>query len=34
LPREEKYFTFLHLADGFLTEEELTTWFTRRAVPL
>jgi death on curing protein len=33
-PPEEKYFTFLHLADGSLTEEELTTWFTKNAVPL
>ena len=33
-PPEEKYFTFLHLADGSLTEDELTTWFTRHAVPL
>lgn len=31
---EEKYFTFLHLADGSLTEEELTAWFTKCAVPL
>jgi death on curing protein len=31
---EEKYFTFLHLADGSLSEEELTAWFTRHAVPL
>jgi death on curing protein len=31
---EEKYFTFLHLADGSLTEEELTAWFTKHAVPL
>jgi death-on-curing protein len=31
---EEKYFTFLHLADGSLTEEELTVWFTKHAVPL
>jgi death-on-curing protein len=33
-PPEEKYFTFLHLADGSLTEEELTVWFTKHAVPL
>ena len=33
-PKEEVYFTFLHLADGSLTEEELTAWFTRHAVPL
>jgi death-on-curing protein len=31
---EEKYFTFLHLADGSLSEEELTAWFTSHAVPL
>lgn len=31
---EEKYFTFLHLADGSLTEEELIAWFTQHAVPL
>lgn len=33
-PREDVYFTFLHLADGSLTEDELTAWFTRHAVPL
>jgi death on curing protein len=33
-PPEEKYFTFLHLADGSLTEEELTAWFTKHARPL
>jgi death on curing protein len=31
---EEKYFTFLHLADGSLSEDELTTWFTKHTVPL
>ncbi len=31
---EEKYFTFLHLADGSLSEDELTAWFTQHAVPL
>ncbi|RZU41551.1 type II toxin-antitoxin system death-on-curing family toxin [Edaphobacter modestus] len=31
---EEKYFTFLHLADGTLTEDELATWFTSHAVAL
>ena len=31
---EEKYFTFLHLADGSLTEDELTALFTKHAVPL
>jgi death on curing protein len=33
-PPEEKYFIFLHLADGSLTEEELTAWFTKHARPL
>jgi death on curing protein len=28
------YFTFLHLADGSLTEDELTAWFTQHAVRL
>ena len=32
--KENLYFTFLHLADGSLTEEELTTWFTKHAMPL
>ena len=31
---EEKYFTFLHLVDGSLSEDELTTWLTNHAVPL
>jgi death on curing protein len=31
---EEKYFTFLHLADGSLSEDDLTTWFIKHAVPL
>lgn len=31
---EEKYFIFLHLAGGSLTEDELTAWFTKHAVPL
>jgi death-on-curing protein len=31
---EEKYFTFLHLADGSLSEDELTAWFTQHAVSL
>jgi death-on-curing protein len=31
---EEKYFTFLHLADGSLSEDELGIWFTKHAVPL
>jgi death-on-curing protein len=33
-PPEEKYATFLHLADGSLSEEELAAWFTKYAVPL
>lgn len=33
-PPEEKYFTFLHLADGSLSEDELTAWFTQHAVTL
>jgi death-on-curing protein len=33
-PKEDVYFTFLHLADGSLTEDELTAWFTQHAVPL
>lgn len=32
--QEEKYFIFLHLADGSLGEDELTTWFTKHTVPL
>jgi death on curing protein len=32
--KESVYFTFLHLADGSLTEDELTAWFTQHAVPL
>src|SRR5579862_1445494 len=31
---EEKYLTFLHLADGSLSEEELSAWFTSHAVPI
>jgi len=31
---EEKYFTFLHLADGSLSEEELAAWFGDHAQPL
>jgi death-on-curing protein len=33
-PPEEKYLTFLSLAEGTLTEEELTAWLTRHAVSL
>jgi death-on-curing protein len=32
--KEDVYFTFLHLADGSLSEDDLTAWFTRHAVPL
>jgi death on curing protein len=32
--KEELYFTFLHLADGSLSEEELTAWLTKHAVAL
>jgi death on curing protein len=31
---EEKYFTFLHLAEGVLTEDQLAAWFQAHAVPL
>jgi death on curing protein len=31
---EEKYLTFLPLADGSLSEENLAAWFTKHAVPL
>jgi death-on-curing protein len=30
--KENLYFTFLHLADGSLTEQELTAWFTKHTV--
>jgi len=33
-PPEEKYFVYLHLAEGSLSEEELTAWFTGHAVRL
>jgi death on curing protein len=33
-PPEEKYLTFLALAEGSLSEEELAAWLTRHAVPL
>jgi len=33
-PKENVYFTFLHLADGSLSEEELIAWFTKHTVPL
>lgn len=32
--KKDLYFTFLHLAEGSLSEEELTAWFTKHAVPL
>jgi death-on-curing protein len=32
--KEDLYLTFLHLADGSLSEEELTAWLTKHAVPL
>jgi death-on-curing protein len=32
--KEDVYFTFLHLADGSLSEEELADWFRKHAVPL
>jgi death on curing protein len=32
--KEDLYLTFLHLAEGSLTEEELTAWFTSHAIPL
>lgn len=30
--KEDKYLTFLHLADGSLSEEELAAWFRAHAV--
>jgi death on curing protein len=32
--KEDVYFTFLHVADGTLSEEELAAWFTQHAIPL
>ena len=32
-PKEDEYFTFLHLADGSLSEEEMAAWFQAHAVP-
>jgi len=32
--KEDKYFTFLHLADGSLSEEEMAAWFRAHAVAL
>jgi death-on-curing protein len=33
-PPEEKYLTFLRLAEGSLSEEEMAAWFTSHAVRL
>lgn len=33
-PAQEKYFTFLHLAEGSLPEEDLARWFERHIEPL
>jgi death on curing protein len=32
--REEIYLTLLHLADGSLSEGDLTSWFEKHAIPL
>ena len=32
-PKQDEYFTFLHLADGSLTEGEMAIWFREHAVP-
>lgn len=32
--KEDVYFTFLHLAEGSLSEEELAGWFRKHAVSL
>ena len=32
--KEAVYFTFLHLGDGSLSEEDLTAWFAKHAVLL
>ena len=32
--KADEYDTFLHLAEGSLSEEELAAWFTGHAVPL
>ena len=32
--KEDTYFTFLHLAEDTLSEEELAAWFTQHAVSL
>lgn len=33
-PREQVYGTFLHLADGSLSAEELASWFAAKAVAI
>jgi death-on-curing protein len=33
-PKEEVYFTFLHLAEGRLSEAELAHWFRKHAISL
>jgi death-on-curing protein len=33
-PKDEKYFAFLHLADGTFSEAELTAWFRTHAILL
>jgi death on curing protein len=33
-PKEDLYFTFLHLADGSLSEAGLAAWFTKHAEAL
>ena len=33
-PPVEKYLTFVHLADGSLSEGELAVWFTSHVVPV
>jgi death-on-curing protein len=33
-PKEDFYLTFIHLADGSLSEEELAAWFIAHAVPI
>jgi death-on-curing protein len=32
--KEDLYLTFLHLAEGTLTEDDLAAWFEKHAVPL
>jgi death-on-curing protein len=33
-PKEEVYFTFLHLAEGSLSEDQLAEWFRAHAISL